>query len=73
MNFAKLVGVLLIALGVLGFVYGDFSFTKASHDAKLGPIEFSLKEQQTVVVPTWVSALAVVGGVAMLLLGGSKR
>jgi hypothetical protein len=73
MNFAKLVGVLLIALGVLGFVYGDFSFTKATHDAKLGPIEFSVKEKQTVEVPVWASSLAVIAGVALLLLGGSKR
>ncbi len=73
MNAAKLIGILLIAAGVLGLVYGGFSFTKASHDLKVGPIELSVKEKQSVSVPTWAGAGAILIGAGLLVFGGSKR
>jgi drug/metabolite transporter (DMT)-like permease len=73
MNIVKLVGIILIAGGVLGLVYGGFSYTKDSHDVKLGPVELSLKEKETVNVPVWAGAGAIVAGAALLLLGGRKR
>ena len=45
--------IVLIVAGVLGLVYGSFSYTKNTHEAKLGPIELSVKEKQTVNVPVW--------------------
>ena len=44
---------MLTVAGVLGLVYGSFSYTKKTHEAKLGPIELSVKEKQTVNVPVW--------------------
>ncbi|MBL0151752.1 MAG: hypothetical protein IPP87_25120 [Ideonella sp.] len=73
MDMTKLVGVLLIVAGVLGLAYGNFSYTKQTHEVKLGPIEMSVKEKQTVNVPAWAGAGAIVAGVALLILGGSKR
>ena len=58
MNAGKLVGIALIAAGVLGLVYGSFSYTKETHETKLGPLELSVKDKETVSVPTW----AGVGG-----------
>jgi LPXTG-motif cell wall-anchored protein len=44
-------------------VYGGFSYTKQTHEAKLGPLEFSLSESRRVNVPIWAgAALAVAGG-----------
>ena len=73
MNFVKLLGALLIAAGVLGLVYGGFSFTKETHDLKLGPIELALKEKQSVNIPSWAGIGAIALGAAMLLFGGKKR
>jgi len=73
MNAAKLTGLLLIAAGVLALVYGGFTYTKANHAAKLGPLEFSLKEKDTVDVPVWAGAGGVALGALLLLLGGKKR
>ena len=71
MNPVRLIAVIIIVAGVLGLLYGSFSFTKATHDVKLGPIEFSVKEKETVNVPMWAGVGAiVVGG---LLLGFSSR
>jgi len=72
MNLSKLAGVVLIAAGVLGLIYGGFSYTKESHDLKLGPIELSVKEKQSVNVPMWVGVGAIAVGVALLLFGGRK-
>jgi hypothetical protein len=70
MNPLKLIGVVLVVAGVLGLLYGGFSYTKQTHDVKLGPIELSLKEKQSVSVPTWAGVAGIVVGVALLLFGG---
>jgi uncharacterized membrane protein YidH (DUF202 family) len=71
-NATKITAVLLIAAGVLALVYGSFSYTKQTHDIKLGPIELSLKEKQAVNVPVWAGVAAIVAGGALLLAGGRK-
>jgi hypothetical protein len=73
MNFVKVIGIALIVGGVLGLVYGGFSYTKESHEMKLGPIELSVKEKQSVNVPVWAGVAAVAAGAALLLFGGGKR
>ena len=72
MNMIKIVGILLIVAGVLGVVFSSFSFTKETHEAKLGPIELSVKEKQTVNIPVWASVAAIVVGGLLLVVGGKK-
>ncbi len=69
----KLLGAFLIAAGVLALVYGGFSYTKNTHDVKLGPIEFSVKEKESINVPVWAGVAAIVGGAALLLFGGGRK
>ena len=72
MNPSRLVAIVLIVAGVLALVYGSFSYTRDSHDIKLGPIELSMKEKQTVSVPVWAGVGAIVAGVALLLVGKGR-
>jgi hypothetical protein len=72
LNAGKLVGIVLIVAGVLALVYGGFSYTKETHEAKLGPVELSVKDKQTVNIPVWAGVGAIVIGGALLLLGGKK-
>lgn len=72
MNAAKLVGIVLIVAGVLGLVYGSFSYTKDTEAVKLGPLELSVKQKETVNVPVWAGIGAIVVGAALLVLGGKK-
>ena len=72
MNASKIAAIVLIVAGVLGLVYGSFSYTKQTHDINVGPIEMSLKEKRTVNVPVWAGVGAIAIGAALLLLGGRK-
>ena len=68
-----MVGIVLIVGGVLGLIYHSFSYTKESHDAKIGPLELSVKNKETVDVPTWAGVAAIVAGAALLLVGNRKN
>ncbi|HWW19538.1 MAG TPA: hypothetical protein VNZ06_01925 [Steroidobacteraceae bacterium] len=72
MSVGRMLGVLLIAAGVLGLVYHGFSYTKESHDAKIGPLELSVRNKETVDIPTWAGVAAIVVGAACLLVGNRK-
>lgn len=69
MSATKIVGILLIVAGALGLIYGSFSYTKDKHDVKLGPLQFSVSEKETVNVPVWAGAGAIAIGVVLLLIG----
>jgi LPXTG-motif cell wall-anchored protein len=64
----RVVAIVLIIAGTLGLMYGGFSYTKETHDAKLGPIELSVREKQTVAIPVWAGVGAIAAGALLLLL-----
>lgn len=68
MGAVKIVGIVLIVAGVLGLLYGSFSFTKETHQAKIGPLELQVKEKETVNVPTWAGVAAIVIGGILLVV-----
>jgi hypothetical protein len=72
MNAGRLVGIILIAAGVLGLIYHRFSYTKESHEAKIGSLELSVQHKENVDVPDWLGVGAIVAGAALLLIGGRK-
>jgi hypothetical protein len=72
MGGLKILGIVLVGLGVLGLVYGQFSYTRKSHEADLGVVKLSIKEKETVDVPTWAGVAAIAAG-GVLLLAGRKR
>jgi hypothetical protein len=72
-NAVRLIGVLLIVAGVVGLIYQQFSFTKETTQAKIGPLELTLKEKETVNVPLWASLGAIGVGVVMLVTGGRRK
>jgi hypothetical protein len=72
-NPIRLVGIALIVAGVLGLIYGGFSYTKDTTAVKLGPIELSVKEKETVNVPVWAGIGAIIAGGFLLILGSKKR
>jgi hypothetical protein len=71
-NAIKLVALALIVAGTLGLVYGGFSYTKDTTAIKLGPLELSVKEKETVNVPVWAGIGAIVIGGVLLVIGSKK-
>jgi hypothetical protein len=67
MSGLKILAIVLICAGLYGLVNGNFSYTKETHEAKLGSLELSVKDKENTSVPTWVGVGAVLAGAAMLL------
>jgi hypothetical protein len=68
MSGIKIAAIALIVAGLLGVMYGKFSYTKETHNAKLGSLEMSFKEKETVNVPVWAGVAAIAAGAALLLV-----
>jgi drug/metabolite transporter (DMT)-like permease len=68
----KILGIVLLVAGILALAYGGFSYTKDTTAVKLGPLELSVKEKESVNVPVWAGIAAAVAG-GLLLAFGSKR
>lgn len=72
MNALKVVGLVLIVVGLLALVYGGFTYTQKTHEGHMGPFEFSVSENKTVNIPIWAGAGAVVVGAGVLFFGAKK-
>jgi multidrug transporter EmrE-like cation transporter len=72
MNPVKIVGIILIVLGVAGLAMGSFSYTKETHEAKVGPLQLSVQEKDSVNVPQWLGIAAIALGVVLLVVPGRK-
>ena len=68
MSTIKIVAIVLIVAGLLGVLYGKFSYTKETHQDKLGPLELSGQEKETVNVPAWAGVGAIAAGAILLLV-----
>ena len=67
MNGMKMFGIALIVAGALGLIYGGFTYTRNTHEAKLGPIELTVKDQKTVNIPLWAGLGAIAAGAFLLI------
>lgn len=72
MNPKTFVAALLLVAGVVGLLYGGFTYTKDTTVVKLGSMEISAQEKQTINFPLWASVGALVAGGVLLVWGGRK-
>ncbi|WP_284466328.1 hypothetical protein [Diaphorobacter nitroreducens] len=72
MTGMRILGVILLILGLAGFFTGGFSFTKETTQASIGPLELSVKEKESVNVPQWLSIGAIAVGALVLVLSMRK-
>jgi len=73
MKPATIIGAILIVIGIIGFAIGGFSFTHEKQDAKIGPLNIEHKETSTVPIPPILSGIALVGGIALVVVGAKSR
>jgi hypothetical protein len=69
----KTVGIILIILGVLGFVYKGITYTTKETVVDAGPLEIQAEEEKTVPIPEILSGIAIIGGIVMVMAGSKKR
>ena len=72
MNVTRLAALVFIVVGFLALAYGGFTYTKDSTVVKLGPIELSAKQKETVNIPVWAGVGAIVVGGLLLVVGSRK-
>lgn len=72
MNAMKVLGIVLVVGGILALVYGGFTYTKETHEAKIGPLVLSVTDKERVNVPIWAGVGAIVIGGLLLVFGNRK-
>jgi uncharacterized membrane protein HdeD (DUF308 family) len=69
----KIVGIILIILGIVALVFGGISYTKREKVIDLGPIEATAEEKKTIPLPPILGAISLVGGIVLLVVGSKKK
>lgn len=70
---SKVIAIVLLVAGTLGLIYGGFSYTKDTTVVKLGPLEITAKEKETVNIPLWLGIGAIAVGGLLLVFGSKGR
>lgn len=73
MNLTRFVSLTLIAIGVLALVYGGFTYTRVTREAKVGSMEVSWNDRDTVQIPVWLGVGCVVAGSGLLLATSVRK
>jgi hypothetical protein len=66
------IGVILIVLGLVGLAWGGFTYTTREKVVDIGPLHATRDQTHTVLLPPIAGALALIGGI-VLLVAGRKR
>ena len=72
MKVATLLGIVLIVLGIFGFIAGGFSFTRREKVLDVGPIEATAEREERIPISPILSGLAMAGGI-FLVVAGMRR
>ena len=73
MKPATIIGLLLIVIGIIGFAVGGFSYSHEKQDAKVGPLQIEHKQTSTVPIPPILSGIALLGGIALVIVGAKNK
>ena len=72
MKPVTVVGVALIILGVLALAYQGITYTTREKIVDLGPLQASVDKKKSIPLPPIVGAVALAGGVVLVIVGARK-
>lgn len=73
MKVATVVGIVLILVGIIGFVVGGVSFTHEKKDVDIGPVQVSHQQKSTIPIPPILSTIALLGGIGLIVVGARSK
>ena len=66
----KTIGLILIGLGLCGLAWGGFTYTTREKVVDIGPIHATREKTHNVPLPPLAGAVSLIGGIALLVMGG---
>jgi len=69
----RIVGIVLIVLGVLGLAYGGVTYTRRRDTVRVGPVSATVRQKETVPIPPVLGGVALVVGIGLLVAGSRRR
>jgi uncharacterized membrane protein YidH (DUF202 family) len=70
--FVKIIGICLIVVGVLALAFGGFNYTTRERVVDLGPLKVDADEQHTMPIAPIAGVAALVGGIALVMVGKGR-
>ena len=72
MSSKTIIAIVLIAVGVLAFTYQGITYTTREKVIDLGPVQMTADKTKTIPLPPIIGAVALVGGIVLLVVGNRK-
>ncbi|RPH47354.1 MAG: DUF3185 domain-containing protein [Desulfobacteraceae bacterium] len=72
MKTLTLIGIILIAIGILAFAYQGITYTTREKVIDIGPIHMTAEKTKTFPLPPIVGGLTLLGGIVLLVPGSKK-
>lgn len=69
----KITGIVLIVLGVIALAYGGITYTTRETVIDVGPIEATAERERTIPLPPVLGALALIGGIALMIAASRRK
>jgi hypothetical protein len=72
MKTYTLIGIILIVIGIIAFAYQGITYTTREKVIDIGPIQMSADKTKTIPLPPILGAIALVGGIVLVVAGSRK-
>ena len=69
----RIVGIILIVIGVISLAIGGISYTTREKVLDIGPIEATAERRKTIPLPPLIGGIALAGGIVLMVAAGRKR
>ncbi len=72
MKITTIMALILITLGIVAFAYQGITYTTTENVVNIGPLQVSAEKTKTLPLPPIFGAIALIGGIGLLVVGKRK-